>query len=355
MISEKLINLSALTEHRKILRLWLSVVAAGLVIFAGMLLLSYFVLNAPSITHEATRYRRAEQALGIAELGGVILSVLAYLRYLTVKNNYHDLVFDQFVKDNGWMAKKKYGMDSIASTLLSVGESYEQGFGFDGTYDGRPFSCLIFEYIATDSKTRRYICLSFHLSKSYPMIVIDNKRNNHRMPGNTDPIERIAGGVELNLEGDFNHFYNVSTVKGEQKEAMIVLSPDFMATLEDHASDKVDIEIGNKRLFLVYDADYYSERNIASIFGVADAALAKFDRLSKTWLASSSKEEKRVISLRADAARRNMIFRFDWVTAVLALVSFVAFVVLMISHIKTEPPCTPSDPCYTGGRIYTGT
>jgi len=217
-----------------------------------------------------------------------------------------------------------------------------------------PFSCLIFEYIATDSKTRRFICLSFHLSKSYPMIVIDNKRNNHRMPGDTDPMERIPKGVELSLEGDFNHFYDVSTLKGEQKEAMIILSPDFMATLEDHASDKVDIEIGNKRLFLVYDADNYSEQNIKSVFGVADAVLAKLDKLSKTWLASSSKDEKKLIALRADAARRNMIFRFDWVSAVLTLVSFIAFVILMVSHVKSEPPCTPSDPCYGGGGVYTG-
>jgi len=355
MTTAKPINLSALSEHRKILRLWLSVVAAGLLIFAGMLLLSYFVLNAPSLVHEAARYRRAEQALGITELGGVALSVLAYFRYLTIKNNYHDLVFDQFVKDNGWTAKERYSMDKVASTLLSVGESYEQGFGFGGVYDGHPFSCLIFEYIATDSKTRRFICLSFHLSKAYPMILIDNKRNNHRMPGDTDPMERIPKGVELRLEGDFNHFYHVSMLKGEEKEAMIILSPDFMVALEDHASDKVDVEIGNKRLFLVYDADYYSERNIKSIFGVAEVVLAKIDKVSKTWLASSSNDEKQVVALRADAARRSMIFRPDWYSAIVALVSLVVFVILMISHVQTEPPCTPSDPCYTGGGVYTGT
>lgn len=317
----------------------------------GLLPFSYFVLNAPSVVQEPAHYKRAEQALGVAEAGGVALSVLAYLRYLTVKNKYHDQVFREFVTDNGWTAKKKYGMGKIASTLLSVGESYEQGFGFDGVFDGRPFSCLIFEYIATDSKTRRHICLSFKLSRSYPMIVIDNRLNDHKLPYDTDPMERIPKGVELSLEGDFNRFYHISTVKGEEKEAMIVLSPDFMATLEDRASDKIDIEISDNNLFLVYEADYYSEQNMLSVFGVAEVVLSKLGKLSKTWLAASKGEEK-IIAKEAVMARRNMIFRFDWVTAIVALVSLVAFVILMISQVRTEPPCTSSDPCYHGPGYY---
>jgi hypothetical protein len=298
------------------------------------------------------QYNRAEQALGIVELGGLMLSVVAYLRYLTVKGKYHKRVFDQFVEDNDWTEQKESGMAKVATSLLSVAESYEQGFGFEGTYAGRPFNCLIFDYLATSSDTRRFICLSFELSKAYPMILIDNKLNNHKIFHDTDPLERIPKGVELSLEGDFNQYYQTSTTKGKEREALIVLSPEFMAALEDSASEKVDIEIGNKRLFLVYEADYYSEQNITSLFKVADVVLGKFNKLSETWLASSQSLEN-AIGQEAETNRHKMIFRLDWVTMIFALVFSIIGIVLLISHVETEPSCMASAPCYPT-RTYRG-
>ena len=60
MALPKPINLSALKEHRVTLRLWLGIIFVGLFIFIGLLVLSYFVLNAPSITHNVANYKRAE-------------------------------------------------------------------------------------------------------------------------------------------------------------------------------------------------------------------------------------------------------------------------------------------------------
>lgn len=345
MVITELINMSALSEHRKILNVWLGIILAGLLFFAGILVLSYFVLNAPGISQGAERYQRAQQVLGISELGGLVLSALAYLRYVTVKNKYHKQVFDRFVADNGWTPHKKYGMDKIASTILGTGEDYEQGYGFDGTFDGRPFSCLIFEFIASDAKARRYICLSFTLPKAYPMIVISNKLNDHRLRHLGDPLGRMPKGVELTLEGDFSEYFRVSTSEGDEQETLEVLSPDFMAALEDHAVDRVDIEISDKKLFLVYEADYYSEQNVAAIFTAADTVLGKLDRLSKTWLASS-KDEEQVIAQSADAARHHLIFRADWAAVIVFIVLLVAFLILMVSYAKTVPPCTATNPCY---------
>src|SRR6266851_4711896 len=112
----------------------------------------------------------------------------------------------------------------------------------------------MFQFDASDSQTRRFICLSFKLPKAYPMVVIDNWLNDHRYRRqDSDLPDRIPNGVALSLEGDFNKYYRVSTTKGSEREAIQLLSPDLMASLEDEAINKVDIEINAKELFLIYE------------------------------------------------------------------------------------------------------
>jgi hypothetical protein len=333
------INFSAFAEHRKILKAWLSVIFIGLLIFLGLLIASYFILNEPSIAHNHVRYKRAESALGFSELGGLALSVIASFRYLSIKNKYHAQVFEQFVKDNGWKTNKNYEVDKIASILLGAGGSYKEGYSFDGVYNNKDFSCLIFEYVEADTKIQRYICLSFKLTKSYPMIVIDNRLNDHKHGHLSGSLpDHVPNGVELNLEGGFSKNFRVSTVKGYQQKTLEVLTPEFMAALEDNKADRVSLEINNKNVFLIYGADHYSEQNIESLFNMSYVVLNKFDRLSKTWLASSKGEEA-MVAESAIAARHKLIFRSDMVGIVASLIIFGVFVALMISMAVSNTDC----------------
>ena len=229
---------------------------------------------------------------------------------------------------------------------MGAGEDYEQGYGFNGSYNGHAFNCLIFEYVATDSKTRRFICPSFKLPKPYPMIIIDNRRNDHKFRRyGSDLPDRVPNGVGLTLEGYFNRYYRVSTTKGDEQETLEVLTPEFMAALEDHVTVKVDVEISDKSLFLIYEADYYSEQNVTALFNMADIVLNKLGKLSKTWLASSKSQEDAVAES-AEKARHKLIFRSDWISAVALLLIFIAFIVLMVSRINSETACSQYDPCY---------
>jgi hypothetical protein len=340
------INYSALSGYHKVLTLWRCTVLAGLCIFACALALSFFALPNPGV-HETPRYRRAEQALGVTELAGVLVAVSAYLRYLTVRDRCRERVFAHFVSDNGWTVSRKYDKDKVAGTLLSVGDAHEQHYSVDGTFKGYQFSCLLTDYMASDSSVRRYICLGFTLPKAYPMIILNNQLNDHRLRRDDDLPQTLPGGVELELEGDFSDKFQASTTKGSEREMLSVLTPDFMAALEDTAAKKVDIEIGGKKLFLIYEADYYSVESVSSLFTVADVMLEKFTKLSKTWLASSKGAEAD-ISKGASVARSGLVFKMDWLSVVLAAVTFVVFMALIISHImdtNADPPCTASNPC----------
>lgn len=326
------LNLSALSEHQRVLWMWLSFVFAGVLAFAGLIVLSHFVLYAPGIIHDTVKYKRAEAVLGFGDVGALAFSAIALLQFINVMSKYHDRVFRQFVADNHWKVEEQFDVNKIPSVLLSAGENYEQFFGFSGKYAGHNFSGLIFEYDAPNTKTRRYICFHFTLPKPYPMVVIDNRRNDQSyLLRESNLPDRIPNGVEVTLEGYFNRYFRVSTSKGYEQEMLEILTPEFMAALEDRVSDKVDIEISNRNLFLIYEADYYSERSVASIFSTADVVLNKLGKLSKSWLASS-KSQERAIAESAENARRRLFLKSDWVSGLLTIVFFILFMIFVVAR-----------------------
>jgi hypothetical protein len=335
------INYSALTEHRRVIKLWFMAIFVGLAIFCCLLVVSYFVLNAPSIADYANRYKRAESTLGFTELGGLALSAIALFRYLNVRSKYRKQVFEQFVKDNSWAHDKQYGDDKVPDMLLSAGESYEEGYTFAGNIGGHTFTCLLFQFVASDSQVRRYICMSFKLSKAYPLIVVGNKRNDHVFRQSEGDLPyQVPNGTELQLEGDFSDDFRVVTTKGDQKHALEVLTPDVMAMIQDYAADRIDVEIEDENMFIMCNADSYTDQNMRALFGLAEGMLPKFDHLSKSWMASSKREEK-TIAKTAHDAHHNIIFSVDYVSLAIGLIVVIVGMALMISAMietNNEPP-----------------
>lgn len=103
------------------------------------------------------------------------------------------------------------------------------------------------------------------------------------------------------------------------KEALIIITAlvrcregneraarDIMAALVDCAHNKVDIEISDKDLFLIYEDEFYTEQNITALFGTAEVMLEGLLKLSKTWLALG-KWEERMISRAARSVRHKLM------------------------------------------------
>jgi hypothetical protein len=327
------IDLEAFTANKRLLNLWLAMIAFGLIFFAVLIIASYFVLNSHKIVQQSFQYKRAESALGFSEIAGLAISAIAILRYINLRTRYQKNVFDQVLSSNGWLTVKGFELNEVPSVLLGTGTSYKEGYSFTGKYAGHQFNCLIFQFDGEDTKTRRFICLSTKLAKAYPIIVLDNKLNDHKHWIKRSSLpDKVPDGTLVKLEGDFNKYYEVSTTKGSQQETLQVLSPDFMAILEDNASYKVDTEISGQDLFLIYEAEFYSEQNINALFSVANDIFSSLDKKSKTWLASSRYEEKQMIQT-ALKARHQLIYRNDYISMLVSLLFLCAFIVIMLSRI----------------------
>lgn len=338
MNAPKTIDLTTLSDHKRLLRVWSGVIILCLTLFFSLLVFSYFTLNESSATaHNTGTYRRGAAIFGALELECLAIAVLAFLRYRYIRGKERKRTFRQLLAANKWSETRKFVLDKVAATLLGPRSSFQEiEYAFHGKYNGQEFTCLILQFLTGDSRARRFICLSFRLPKSYPMIVIDNRLNDggYRRKNSNLP-DRIPKGVSFELEGDFSKYYSLSTIKGRERAAVQILSPDVMAALVDCAGNKVGIEISDKDLFLIYEADFYTARNVSSLFSVADIMLDKLGKLSKTWLASGGWEEWQV-SQAARTARQKLISYIHPLTIIVWAVAFLLFVFAMVGNFMRE-------------------
>lgn len=303
----------------------------GLLIFAGLMTASYFLLESPD---GSSQYKYNEIVLGFGELFGLLFASAALIVYVRLRANHRSKIFRHFVADNTWRQNVAYDMEKVAGVLMGAGWPYLQKYALEGSYNGKAFTCVIFQFDEDDSRTRSFISLRFKLEKSYPMLVIDNTANDRHIGSNLP--NRIPDGVPVSLEGNFDTYYSVSVVKNREREAVHILSPDFMAALEDVAQHGVDVELCDKDLFLVYEADFYSEKNLASLFSVADVTLKELDELTDTWLASSPKREEIEIARLSQEARKKLMYKFSRVSIVAFFVLSIVVITLIVVKVIEE-------------------
>ncbi len=344
MIDNNNPNLTALSQHKRIIDLWLAVGVNGLVLFAGLLIISYFAFNSQSVSQNASNYQHANTAFGAGEVLGLIIAVIAFLRYRFIKIKTHQRVFAQLLKDNSWSSskiKRSVKRNGVASSLLGTGEYFDEFYSFSGIYVGLEFNGLIYQYLASiadHSKTRRFICLQFNLPKSYPLIVVDNRRNDHKGGLISDLPERIPNAVQVKLEGNFDQYYHVITTKGTEHQVVEVLSPDLMEVLADAVGNKVDIELGDKSLFLIYEAEFFTEQNMMALFNTATKVVDELKDNSRNWKAINKYENKST-SQAAEIVRNQIIFNYKYevLSAIGMFVILIIVVMLMWSHVRSMP------------------
>ncbi|HSE61732.1 MAG TPA: hypothetical protein VLA88_05575 [Candidatus Saccharimonadales bacterium] len=323
------IDVSSLYAYQKVLSLWRHIGTVAGFAYFGLFIIFAILLNNPAIPEGSTTYNTLNSTFGISLFTVVAMGWFAGIRYYYLRGKHHLKVVREFISDNNWKAKRESPADKIPSILLGASTYRLQYYPFNGTYKGQRFSCTLYEFETKTSQTRRFICVNFKLPKSYPMLIIDNRLNDKSWLLSTLPA-RLPNRAQLKLEGDFDSYYTTSTTKGSEHHAMHVLSPDIMAVLKDNAAHMVDIEIANKNLFLMYEADFFTEKNVESIFTVADAILREFKGLSRSWM-ESSKGEERVIAKTALAARNKLVYRPDYLAFIGMGLALVWTIGIMIS------------------------
>ncbi|HVX57716.1 MAG TPA: hypothetical protein VHA37_08355 [Candidatus Saccharimonadales bacterium] len=93
-----------------------------------------------------------------------------------------------------------------------------------------------------------YTVASVRLQQDLPHIMLRNKTSKVK-----DRTE-MTNATDLQLEGDFNKYFKLQIEKGQQVDALQVLTPDVMQTLLTYSS-REDIELSGKLLSFIIGGD----------------------------------------------------------------------------------------------------
>lgn len=190
----------------------------------------------------------------------LIVPPAVYLSYLTFSVK-RKLLLEQFCKDNGFTFSPNLSLGKQSGVIFTKGHSKKAKNGIVGYAFG---GFILFDYQYTtgsgkNSKTYNFGVTRISLDKKFPHILLDNKRD-----GSVGSFE-FAGSQKLELEGNFNKYFNVFGPKEYEIEVLQVLNPVVMQALLA-APEPVDIEIIGHDLYIYNKGNHYKKETVQSLF-----------------------------------------------------------------------------------------
>lgn len=121
-----------------------------------------------------------------------------------------------------------------------------------------------------------YIVMSIKLPHQVTPIIIDSKANN--VWTNSNLPAGFEHGPALSLEGNFQDYFNLYCVPGEEREVLSIITPERMALMIDYYADW-DIEFWKDRIFLYQKNDISFEgRELPKLFSLLERIESEFVR-----------------------------------------------------------------------------
>jgi hypothetical protein len=165
-----------------------------------------------------------------------------------------------------------------AISNLAVSDESANGFLFEvAGMDLRVFdySYVTGSYMSRDRYEHNYGVATISLSKEYPHLYLDSKANGR---------ERVLydASQKVQLEGNFNQYFDLYVPDGSQAGALTVFSPDVMARLIDHGRS-FDLEINKSSASFIIKDYAFTRKTIAELLQCAAAIGIELHELDRTW------------------------------------------------------------------------
>lgn len=179
-------------------------------------------------------------------------------------------MLELFAQANGFSFQKDGVVDRTYGNLFRLAGRGSVSDLVNGNYDGRAISFFVYDRIVQQGRntaTYRYSILDLALPALTPHILI---RHKSRL-GQWDAVA-TQDLAQLQLEGDFNDKLEVWVAKGNEVQALTVLTPDVMAVIADHI-ERYDIEFVADRFYAYLNGYIKASQDISGMIELADMVL----------------------------------------------------------------------------------
>lgn len=266
-----------------------------------------------------------------------VASGLCTVAYIGMRNlNKNRIEFrqqmDVFMAKNGLRKGHAPGFQTEGEILLAgLGSRHITTLGIHGLMASRLFNLYVHTYFkkhkyGEDSSS--FTVFHFKLDKPLPHIVLDSRKNDgiiSSVPRFFDDEQRIE------LEGDFNEYFDLFAPQNYSTETLDILSPDFMLMLMDFQSD-YDVEINKTDVYIIGKGVKYDQQSMQELFRAAEVLIEKFNFKLQVWsMAASQKNPPELESHTGESAIR--IGRWRITTAIYTIPLFSLIVAVRLSEI----------------------
>lgn len=186
--------------------------------------------------------------------GGIVLGGMAYLLYLVyLTNKYQDSLWLAFAQANGWEVYGPLPYQQLIPPSMDYGRQQKCGPIIKAQLG--TLNCDLFNYTTTvgggkSARTWTYGIVRMPLPKTLPHMLLLSKKTSLDMQR-----PDIASRQDIQLEGDFNRYFQLQIEQGQQIDALTVITPDVMQALIQY-NQAEDIEILGSYLFFVLDLGF---------------------------------------------------------------------------------------------------
>ncbi len=184
------------------------------------------------------------------------------------------IILEKFAKDNGFNFIENIPKPVFSGSIFQFGANEPIRGMVYGEWNKKSFKFFNFRFRKREGRNANLYergVIVIKMPKELPNIIINSKKNN--FVGNAD----IAGSQKLELEGDFNKYFDVYAPKDYERDLLYFMTPELMSLLVDSAAD-FDIELVDSELYFYSKSGFrFTEEGvIEEIFNIINAVGGEF-------------------------------------------------------------------------------
>ncbi len=195
----------------------------------------------------------------------------------------HEKAVQQFALVNGWkLSAEGVLSDTLPSALRGMG-SQRFANGYMGQVAGR--DVLVYEFSYTtgsgkDSHTYPFTIACIGTKNNYPELFIDSHANGQ---------DTAYYGLDqkIKLEGNFDKYFSLFAAKGQQVDALSIVTPDIMELLINLGKG-YDVEVRGHQVSVISVGSSYNRLGLPQMLEFIMPLAAKFDRLDVVYNAAAN-------------------------------------------------------------------
>lgn len=191
---------------------------------------------------------------------GFFLLFLYLVLIVWLTNKYKEKIWEQFATVNGWKFDASIGPNLITPSL-NFGHSHH----FSSVIQAQlgDIICDLLSYTCSTgegrSQTTHYFTIAVtRLPKPMPHMLLSSKKDN------ADIKNDVMNAENLKLEGDFDNYFKLQVEKGQEIDALTIITPDVMQTLISY-NQAEDLETLGENLYFIVKGDKRSPGQVKQL------------------------------------------------------------------------------------------